>query len=70
MLSKEEQMKEAAGLTEKISRSILANLREHVGLNKKEIDDLKSPVFDQVFDAVVEAYRAAAYTVEERDEDK
>lgn len=63
-------MKEAANLTEKISQSILADLREYVGLTKKEADDMKNPVFDQIFDAVVESYRAAMFSVEERDEDQ
>ena len=70
MLSKQAQMEEAARLSEKITQSILANLREHVGISKTENDEMKSPVFDQIFDAVVESYRCAAYTVEERDQDK
>jgi hypothetical protein len=70
VLPKQDQMKEAAGLAEKLTQSVLANLREHVGVTKKECEELKNMfVYDEIFDAVVDAYRGAMDTVEERDQE-
>lgn len=71
MLPKHEQMKEAAGLTEKLTQSILASLREHVGVTKDECEEMKSVfVYDEVFDVVAGAYRSATAIVEERNLDE
>ena len=60
MSSKQEQIKEAATLSEKLALTIVTSVRDSVGISKEQARELKTKCYDSVFDIVVSTYRIAA----------
>jgi hypothetical protein len=60
MLSKQEQTKAAADLSEKLALTIATAIRDDIGINKDQALDLKTKCYDGIFEVVVGAYRVAS----------
>jgi hypothetical protein len=60
MLSKQEQIKAAAALSEKLAQTIATSIRDEFGVTKDQANEIKTKCYDSIFDLVVGTYRVAA----------
>jgi len=71
MLTKTEQHKEAASLTEKVVMSIGQNVREHIGITKDQMEVInRDQLYDDVYDVIIAAYRIADFVTRHGEEEE